>query len=130
MFPRDVSLGPSSSHRLHLSWKHAWIGLTIHLPCVLWPPSYLSFSLSQFELLFYPTAAQLGAEASADDGVSAETVPITFIDPLGKEIVVQAEIGKNLLDIANNNNIELEGKGTGLSIILYYWVLIIVWCRE
>jgi len=37
------------------------------------------------------------------------TVPITFIDPLGKEQEVQAEVGKHLLDVAHDNNIELEG---------------------
>lgn len=37
------------------------------------------------------------------------TVPITFVDPIGKEHEVQAEIGKHLLDVAHDNNIELEG---------------------
>mmetsp|Transcript_18586 Transcript_18586/g.26237 ORF Transcript_18586/g.26237 Transcript_18586/m.26237 type:complete len:164 (+) Transcript_18586:241-732(+) len=37
------------------------------------------------------------------------TVPITYVDPTGEEIEVQAEVGKNLLDIAHDNNIELEG---------------------
>jgi len=36
-------------------------------------------------------------------------VPITYIEPSGDEKEVQAEIGKNLLDIAHENNIELEG---------------------
>jgi hypothetical protein len=39
-----------------------------------------------------------------------KTVPITFFEPDGKEHEVQAEVGKNLLDIAQDNNIELEGK--------------------
>jgi ferredoxin len=39
----------------------------------------------------------------------AETVNITFLDPLEKEHVVPAEIGKSLLDVAHDNNIELEG---------------------
>ena len=34
---------------------------------------------------------------------------ITFIDPLDKEHVVPAEVGKSLLDVAHDNNIELEG---------------------
>ena len=38
-----------------------------------------------------------------------ETVKITYIDPSGKEHTVNAEIGKNLMDIAHDNNIELEG---------------------
>lgn len=39
----------------------------------------------------------------------SKTVPITYVDPDGKEIEVHAEVGKNLLDIAHDNNIELEG---------------------
>lgn len=34
---------------------------------------------------------------------------VTYIDPLGDEKTVDAEVGKNLLDIAHDNNIELEG---------------------
>jgi len=37
------------------------------------------------------------------------TVTITYIEPNGDETKVEAEIGKNLLDIAQDNNIELEG---------------------
>jgi len=37
-------------------------------------------------------------------------IPITFIDQVsGDEIEVQAEIGKHLLDVAQDNDIELEG---------------------
>jgi hypothetical protein len=39
----------------------------------------------------------------------AETVPITYVDPDGTEHTVEAEIGKNLLDAAHDNNVELEG---------------------
>ncbi len=38
-----------------------------------------------------------------------ETVNITFLDPLEKEHTVPAEVGKSLLDVAHDNNIELEG---------------------
>ena len=38
-----------------------------------------------------------------------KTVPITYIEPSGEEKEVQAEVGKNLLDVAHDNNIELEG---------------------
>mmetsp|Transcript_18158 Transcript_18158/g.21800 ORF Transcript_18158/g.21800 Transcript_18158/m.21800 type:complete len:101 (-) Transcript_18158:161-463(-) len=38
-----------------------------------------------------------------------KTVPIVYVDPTEEEIEVQAEVGKNLLDIAHDNNIELEG---------------------
>jgi len=41
---------------------------------------------------------------------SQSSVSITFIDSGGEEKVVEAEIGKNLLDVAHDNNIELEGK--------------------
>ena len=39
-----------------------------------------------------------------------ETVRITYVDPGGDEHAVDAEIGKNLMDVAHDNNIELEGK--------------------
>ena len=38
-----------------------------------------------------------------------KTVKVTYVDPMGDEIVVDAEVGKHLLDIAQDNNIELEG---------------------
>ena len=41
---------------------------------------------------------------------SKETVTITYCDPDGTEHPVEAEIGKHLLDVAHDNNIELEGK--------------------
>jgi ferredoxin len=40
---------------------------------------------------------------------SFATVPIIYIEPSGEEKEVQAEVGKHLLDIAHDNNIELEG---------------------
>eukprot|EP00548_Thalassiothrix_antarctica_P000259 CAMPEP_0194146958 /NCGR_PEP_ID=MMETSP0152-20130528/22434_1 /TAXON_ID=1049557 /ORGANISM="Thalassiothrix antarctica, Strain L6-D1" /LENGTH=153 /DNA_ID=CAMNT_0038847617 /DNA_START=127 /DNA_END=588 /DNA_ORIENTATION=+ len=40
---------------------------------------------------------------------SFSTVTITYIEPNGEETEVEAEIGKNVLDIAQDNNIELEG---------------------
>mmetsp|Transcript_13892 Transcript_13892/g.28154 ORF Transcript_13892/g.28154 Transcript_13892/m.28154 type:complete len:161 (-) Transcript_13892:297-779(-) len=40
---------------------------------------------------------------------SKETVTITYIDASGDEHPVQAEVGKHLLDVAHDNNIELEG---------------------
>ena len=47
-----------------------------------------------------------------DGGVIAkQTTKITYIDPIGKEHSVDAEIGKNLMDVAHDNNIELEGNG-------------------
>ena len=40
---------------------------------------------------------------------SRETVTITFVDPSGDEHPVKAEVGRHLLDVAHDNNIELEG---------------------
>jgi predicted RNA-binding protein len=37
------------------------------------------------------------------------TVKVTFIDPMGVEKTVDGQIGKNLLEIAHDHNIELEG---------------------
>ena len=34
---------------------------------------------------------------------------ISYIDPGEEEHPVEAEVGKNLLDVAHDNNIELEG---------------------
>jgi hypothetical protein len=41
--------------------------------------------------------------------VLAQTVPVIYIDPDGIEKEVQAEVGKHLLDVAHDNDIELEG---------------------
>jgi hypothetical protein len=38
------------------------------------------------------------------------TVPITYIESDGTEKTVEAEIGKNLMDIAHEHNIDLEGE--------------------
>lgn len=37
-------------------------------------------------------------------------VPIIYIDQMGVEKEVEASVGKNLLDVAHDNDIELEGK--------------------
>ena len=49
------------------------------------------------------------AASSSSSSETPETVQITFIDSMDKEYKVNAEIGKSLLDVANDNNIELEG---------------------
>lgn len=47
-----------------------------------------------------------------DGGVIAkQTTKISYIDRSGEELSVDAEIGKNLMDVAHDNNIELEGNG-------------------
>lgn len=40
----------------------------------------------------------------------AKTVSITYVDPDGEEKTVDAEIGQNLLNVAHENDVELEGK--------------------
>jgi len=44
-----------------------------------------------------------------NDASSKHVVNITYIDQEGNEIEAIAEVGKNLLDVAHDNNIELEG---------------------
>lgn len=41
--------------------------------------------------------------------MEVKTVPVIFIDAMGKETPVDAQVGKHLLDVAHDNNIELEG---------------------
>ena len=38
-----------------------------------------------------------------------DTVAVTYVEADGSEKEVQAELGKNLMDVAHDNNIELEG---------------------
>ncbi|KAL3780620.1 hypothetical protein ACHAW5_000158 [Stephanodiscus triporus] len=51
------------------------------------------------------------SSTTGDDGgvIAKQTIKITYIDPSGEEHSVDAEIGKNLMDVAHDNNIELEG---------------------
>merc|ERR1719352_361012 len=44
---------------------------------------------------------------------NAETITVTFVDKDGEEEVVEAQVGKNLLEIAHMNDIELEGACEG-----------------
>ena len=43
------------------------------------------------------------------DNQCEQTVPITFVEADGTERKVTASIGKNLLEVAHDNNVELEG---------------------
>lgn len=44
------------------------------------------------------------------------------MDPSGEEHPVEAEIGKHLLDVAHDNNIELEGRRPNcVCLLLAYW---------
>ncbi|QDZ26063.1 ferredoxin [Chloropicon primus] len=44
---------------------------------------------------------------------NAETITVTFIDKDGEEEVIEAPVGKSLLEIAHMNDIELEGACEG-----------------
>lgn len=44
----------------------------------------------------------------------AETVPIIYVEADGTEKEVQAGIGQNLLEVAHDNGVELEGKLTSI----------------
>jgi ferredoxin-2, mitochondrial len=46
---------------------------------------------------------------SEDDTSKVKTVPITFVEADGKEKTVPAELGKNLLDVAHDHHVDLEG---------------------
>jgi hypothetical protein len=43
------------------------------------------------------------------DKAAAGTVPITYLEADGSEKTVDAEIGQNLMQVAHDNDIELEG---------------------
>lgn len=51
----------------------------------------------------------------------AATVSITYVEADGTEKEVQAELGKNLLDVAHENNIELEGGLVAFFAVLCCW---------
>ena len=54
------------------------------------------------------SARPLCTPAAAAPAAAAETVSITFIED-DEEIVVDAELGKSLLEVAHANEIDLEG---------------------
>lgn len=55
---------------------------------------------------------------------STETVTITYVDPDGEEHPVEAKIGKHLLDVAHDNNIELEGMYVENGLIIHMVVML------
>jgi hypothetical protein len=64
---------------------------------------------------FYPSPITITASLPNNDELvrslsSKTTVTITFVDPSGEEKAAEAELGKHLLDVAHDNNIELEGE--------------------
>jgi ferredoxin len=63
---------------------------------------------------FASSAASSTSESSTpsstnDNDKAQPTVPITYVEADGTEKTVDAPIGKNLLEIAHDNNVELEG---------------------
>mmetsp|Transcript_8866 Transcript_8866/g.18936 ORF Transcript_8866/g.18936 Transcript_8866/m.18936 type:complete len:187 (+) Transcript_8866:58-618(+) len=47
--------------------------------------------------------------AASTSGGSEETITVTFVDKEGKDHTVKAPIGKNLLEVAHDNEVDLEG---------------------
>jgi Ferredoxin len=56
-----------------------------------------------------PTQSRLFHSSNSYRDNKDTTVKVTFIDPMGVEKTVDAQIGKNLLQVAHDHNIELEG---------------------
>jgi ferredoxin-2, mitochondrial len=61
--------------------------------------------VSSLQEVSQPTAAA----ATTTTDTAETTVPITFVEADGTEKVVQAAIGKHMLDVAHDNDVELEG---------------------
>ncbi|GFR40038.1 hypothetical protein Agub_g576 [Astrephomene gubernaculifera] len=59
----------------------------------------------------HTTTCSSHESSSSSDG--QETISITYIDKEGKEHTVAAPIGKNLLEVAHENEIDLEGACEG-----------------
>ena len=71
-----------------------------------------------------PPAAARGVASSAaahhgapppepTTSTSSETITVTFVDKDGNDVVVQAPLGRSLLEVAHDNEIELEGACEG-----------------
>jgi ferredoxin len=63
----------------------------------------------------HSSAAQQAASSpspSAPDSTT-DTITVTFVDKDGNDVVVQAPLGKSLLEVAHDNEIELEGACEG-----------------
>eukprot|EP00197_Chlamydomonas_leiostraca_P002095 CAMPEP_0202858482 /NCGR_PEP_ID=MMETSP1391-20130828/997_1 /ASSEMBLY_ACC=CAM_ASM_000867 /TAXON_ID=1034604 /ORGANISM="Chlamydomonas leiostraca, Strain SAG 11-49" /LENGTH=203 /DNA_ID=CAMNT_0049537405 /DNA_START=21 /DNA_END=632 /DNA_ORIENTATION=+ len=74
------------------------------------PPSYTpgqSFAASYSHRSISSSACV--AHGSGSSSTSGETITITYIDKENKEHTVQAPLGKNLLEVAHDNEIDLEG---------------------
>jgi ferredoxin len=60
----------------------------------------------------HSSAAQAAASPTAPDSTT-DTITVTFVDKDGNDVVVQAPLGKSLLEVAHDNEIELEGACEG-----------------
>ena len=72
--------------------------------------SSASSSKTNSENAVQSTTLQPTLPSSSSSGETKQlTVPLTFVESDGRERLVQAEIGKHLLDVAHDNHVELEG---------------------
>jgi len=106
---REISrVAAKLTSSLH-SHRPSWYGT--RLPLHLMGRSYIPVSSMSSSSSSSPQPVEKIPNQSSEDPVTAvvEQIPITFVDKSGKEILVLATVGKNLLEIAHEHNIELEG---------------------
>jgi hypothetical protein len=72
------------------------------------PAPYGSSSASRVQAVV-SAREQLRTFSQTHKASMANTVKVTYVEGDGTETTVDAEIGKNLMDVAHDNNIELEG---------------------
>lgn len=72
---------------------------------------YTNISFSKFTTSTNngPVAASTETVSQSETSSETATVSITFIESDGKEKVIPAVMGKHLLDVAHDNNVDLEG---------------------
>ena len=87
----SVSSSPSPSHR--------------GAPVGTFEPAAVDASFASGPLMFH--ARHHRGESLLGGDFNAETITVTFVDKDGEEEVVEAQVGKNLLEIAHMNDIEL-----------------------
>ncbi len=68
---------------------------------------------SQHHMVSGSRSIHASAPASASEPTTEEAITVTFVDKDGNDVVVQAPIGKSLLEVAHDNEIELEGACEG-----------------
>ena len=96
--PACASSSPSPSHR----------GAPLN---GTFEPAAVDASFASGPLMFH--ARHHRGESLLGGDFNAETITVTFVDKDGEEEVVEAQVGKNLLEIAHMNDIELEGACEG-----------------